>query len=139
MAGERREHQGEGLFLAVLQLAQAPDRFVVVRRDHEMEAAEPFDGDDLALANGVAAARLAQAALPAGAAFAAERIRPRLASEPKAATFRACPSGPTTQAAARRSGQALGWAWKRRSRGSSYSAWHCGHIVKPFIEVFARS
>ncbi len=27
------------------------------------------------------------------------------------------------------SGQAFGWAWKRRSRGSSYSAWQAGHIV----------
>src|ERR1039458_2110546 len=31
---ERWEHQGEGLFLAVLQFPQAPDRLVKVRRDH---------------------------------------------------------------------------------------------------------
>ncbi len=36
-------------------------------------------------------------------------------------------------------GQALGWAWKRRSAGSSYSAWHCAHIVKPAIVVSGRS
>src|SRR5665647_3589398 len=36
-------------------------------------------------------------------------------------------------------GQALGCAWKRRFVGSSYSAWHCGHIVNDFIEVLARS
>ena len=32
-------------------------------------------------------------------------------------------------------GQAFGWAWKRRSRGSSYSAWQAAHIVKPAIVV----
>ena len=31
-----------------------------------------------------------------------------------------------TSAAARTTGQALGWAWKRRSPGSSYSAWQAG-------------
>ena len=36
-------------------------------------------------------------------------------------------------------GQALGWAWKRRSAGSSYSAWQAGHIVKPAIVVAGRS
>ena len=36
-------------------------------------------------------------------------------------------------------GQALGWAWKRRSAGSSYSAWQAGHIVNPAIVVAGRS
>ena len=36
-------------------------------------------------------------------------------------------------------GQAFGWAWKRRSRGSSYSAWQAAHIVKPAIVVDGRS
>ena len=36
-------------------------------------------------------------------------------------------------------GQAFGWAWKRRSRGSSYSAWHAAHITKPAIVVDGRS
>ena len=36
-------------------------------------------------------------------------------------------------------GQALGWAWNRRSAGSSYSAWHAAHIVKPAIVVAGRS
>ena len=36
-------------------------------------------------------------------------------------------------------GQALGWAWNRRSSGSSYSAWHAGHIVKSAIVVAGRS
>ena len=36
-------------------------------------------------------------------------------------------------------GQAFGWAWKRRSRGSSYSAWQAAHITKPAIVVHGRS
>ena len=36
-------------------------------------------------------------------------------------------------------GHALGWAWNRRSAGSSYSAWHAGHIVNPAIVVAGRS
>ncbi len=36
-------------------------------------------------------------------------------------------------------GQALGWAWKRRSAGSSYSAWQAGHIANPAIVVAGRS
>ena len=36
-------------------------------------------------------------------------------------------------------GQAFGWAWKRRSRGSSYSAWQASHSVKPAIVVAGRS
>jgi hypothetical protein len=37
------------------------------------------------------------------------------------------------------SGHAFGWAWKRRSDGSSYSAWQRAHIVKPAIVVSGRS
>ena len=37
------------------------------------------------------------------------------------------------------SGHAFGWAWKRRSRGSSYSARHAAHIAKPAIVVSGRS
>ena len=36
-------------------------------------------------------------------------------------------------------GHALGSAWKRRLLGSSYSRWHSGHILKPRIDVLARS
>ncbi len=36
-------------------------------------------------------------------------------------------------------GHAFGCAWKRRSRGSSYSAWHAAHIAKPAIVVAGRS
>ena len=36
-------------------------------------------------------------------------------------------------------GQAFGWAWKRRSPGSSYSRWHAAHITNPAIVVDGRS
>ena len=44
-----------------------------------------------------------------------------------------------SRAAGPQSGQAFGWAWKRRSRGSSYSARHSAHIAKPAIVVRGRS
>ena len=34
---------------------------------------------------------------------------------------------------------AFGWAWKRRSAGSSYSPEQSGHMAKPAIVVFGRS
>ena len=37
------------------------------------------------------------------------------------------------------SGHALGWAWKRRSAGSSYSVAQRGHSSKPAIVVSGRS
>ena len=37
------------------------------------------------------------------------------------------------------SGQATGWAWKRRSAGSWYSAAQAGHIGKPAMVVLGRS
>src|SRR5258706_10662365 len=36
-------------------------------------------------------------------------------------------------------GQALGCAWKRRFRGSSYSLWQAGHMGKTRMVVFSRS
>ena len=36
-------------------------------------------------------------------------------------------------------GQALGWAWNRRSAGSSYSAWQAAHIRNRAIVVAGRS
>jgi len=37
------------------------------------------------------------------------------------------------------SGQALGWAWNRRSPGSPYSLRHAGQSVKPAMVVWSRS
>ena len=36
-------------------------------------------------------------------------------------------------------GHAFGWAWNRRLSGSSYSAWHSGHIWNDAIVVRGRS
>ena len=52
---------------------------------------------------------------------------------------RAVPSGSRQASCGPHAGQALGWAWNRRSAGSSYSAWHAAHIVKPAIVVAGRS
>ena len=54
------------------------------------------------------------------------------------------PAPPAPGASRRRSrgpqsGQAFGWAWKRRSAGSSYSARHAAHMAKPAIVVSGRS
>ena len=49
------------------------------------------------------------------------------------------PSGSRHASCGPHAGQALGWAWKRRSAGSSYSAWHAAHIAKPAIVVAGRS
>ena len=54
----------------------------------------------------------------------------------------ASPSAPpprTSRTCGPHSGHAFGWAWKRRSAGSSYSARQAGHISKPAIVVFGRS
>ena len=50
---ERWEHDGEGLFLAVLAPPEAFDRDLVAGIDHEMEAAQPLDRDDSAVAEGL--------------------------------------------------------------------------------------
>ena len=42
---------------------------------------------------------------------------------------------PASAARGPQAGHAFGWAWKRRSRGSSYSARHAAHIAKPAIVV----
>ena len=49
------------------------------------------------------------------------------------------PPGSASQARGPQSGQAIGWAWKRRSAGSSYSAAQRGHISNPAIVVRGRS
>ena len=49
------------------------------------------------------------------------------------------PSAPSSDTEGPHTGHAFGWAWNRRSPGSSYSAWHRGHIVKPAIVVSGRS
>src|SRR5919205_696338 len=61
----------------------------------------------------------------------------RTDGSPGAATGAPAPSRSRT--AGPHSGHAFGWAWKRRSRGSSYSARHAAHIAKPAMVVSGRS
>ncbi len=49
------------------------------------------------------------------------------------------PVVPTSASCGPHAGQAFGWAWKRRSAGSSYSRRHASHIAKAAIVVWARS
>ena len=49
------------------------------------------------------------------------------------------PRAVTSRSDGPQSGQALGWAWKRRSAGSSYSDWQARHMAKPAIVVSGRS
>jgi len=49
------------------------------------------------------------------------------------------PAGERAVSLGPQAGQALGWAWKRRSAGSSYSRWHEGHIRNDAIVVAGRS
>ena len=48
-------------------------------------------------------------------------------------------AAPTSRARGPQSGQAFGWAWKRRSAGSSYSRRHAAHIANAAIVVSGRS
>ena len=110
-------HHRERLVVACLAPAQLGDRGVVGGVDGEVVAADALDRHD-----------------PPGAERVdggVERRRARRpARSPSASRHASC--GP-------QAGQALGWAWKRRSAGSSYSAWQAGHIVKPAIVVAGRS
>ena len=63
----------------------------------------------------------------------------RTASEIGSRSSCACRRRPQAKARGPQTGQALGWAWKRRSAGSPYSWPHSGHMAKARIEVCARS
>ncbi len=68
---------------------------------------------------------------PASAATAASS-----ASTPPA---RGLPSASRQASTGPQTGHALGWAWNRRSAGSSYSARHAAHIVNAAMVVAGRS
>ena len=51
----------------------------------------------------------------------------------------ASPSSSSRRARGPQAGHAFGCAWKRRSPGSSYSAWQAAHIANPAIVVAGRS
>ena len=114
---EVAHHDGEGLAVAVLAFSEALDGGFVGGIDAEMEAADAFDGEDLARGDEGDGLSMTGSV---GGDWAA----------PSQSTSESC--GPQTQ-------QALGCAWKRRLAGSSYSAWQSGHILKRAIEVCGRS
>ena len=95
-AFQRRKHEREGFFLAMLSFAQEPDGLVVARIHHQMKPAQSFDGDDFSFTNGfsggeqsIVAARYgfwlcrrdACATLPKFQPRAADRTRIRLRVE----------------------------------------------------------
>src|SRR4051812_28274204 len=63
----------------------------------------------------------------------------RADGSPRSATGRDPRDASTRRTDGPHAGHAFGWAWKRRSRGSSYSARHAAHIAKPAIVVCDRS
>ena len=70
---------------------------------------------------------------------ASRRAAARTASSGAAMSIGAPPAASSSLTLGPQTGQAFGWAWKRRSAGSSYSAWHAAHIAKPAIVVAGRS
>ena len=111
------DHHGERLVVAGLAPAQLGHGGRVGGVDGEVVAADALDGHDRA------AAQRVDGSVERGVAAARTSARRSCAKA-------SC--GPQT-------GQALGWAWKRRSAGSSYSAWQAAHIVNPAIVVAGRS
>ncbi len=63
------------------------------------------------------------------------RARVRSAASPPFPRAVAASSGQTSSSRGPHTGHAFGCAWKRRSSGSSYSAWHRGHIVNARMDV----
>ena len=92
--------------------------------------ARPQRGDGL-LAGGVGGQVVAAQALDGEDAAVAEEFGGRLERVFWLSSFRAS-RGP-------QAGQQTGWAWKRRSAGSWYSAAHRSHIVNGAIVVSGRS
>ena len=120
-ASTSRRHQRERLLLAVLARAQPRDRLLVGGQARQVDSRR---------------------------CPSPPRSR-RPVSEPATLGVRPLPvlrlskSVPATEGSdpqrGPQAGQALGWAWKRRSDGSSYSAAQAAHIVKPAIVVSGRS
>jgi hypothetical protein len=113
---QRRKQQRERLFVAPLARAQA-------RTAAESRASTSRWKPPMPFAATIRPARKAAAA----ASSAASRVA---SGSPSARIHASC--GPQI-------GQAFGCAWKRRLRGSPYSAAQAGHIWKARIVVCARS
>ena len=98
-------HDGERLLVAVLAAAQLGDGRRIARVAGEVIAAQSLQRADLAAAQAPRRSRRAG----------------RRSSIGLPGASRSWSRGP-------QAGQAVGWAWKRRSAGSSYSARQAGHI-----------
>ena len=113
---QRRQHYGKRPIGAMLPFAQAGNGFRISGIDQQLKAAQSFHGDNSSgqqgLDGGGHGRRGERHFLPLGI----EQLQ----------------LGPQC-------GQAIGWAWKRRSVGFSYSARHSGHNGKPAIAVRGRS
>jgi hypothetical protein len=114
--GDIRHQQREGLFLARLAFAQSLHAVRVTGIADQVKATEPLDGEDLPgtdqrqrIGDGIG-----------GGQQAAVRAAHRLSDGPQ-------------------SGQAFGWAWKRRCRGSRYSPRQGGHWLNAAMLVLGRS
>ncbi len=95
-------HHGERPLLAVLARAQRGDRVLVGGQARQVIAADALHGDDRAA------------------------LKQRRGGGDRVAL---AASAPTSRTAGPHAGHAFGWAWKRRSEGSSYSAWQAAHIA----------
>lgn len=114
---QRIRQYREGLAAAVLALAQGAHGRRIARVARQVVAADPLDRDHGAVGQQAAGLRerLTVAQL-------ARIVRP----------VRSVSRGP-------QAGQAIGWAWKRRSAGSAYSRAQSAHIGKPAMVVLSRS
>ena len=99
-----------------LRSPQAQDRSGRRRVAGEVVSAQALHRDDPPVGEGRAAAR-----------------------DRAAGVARSRPAGREERTRGPQAGQATGWAWKRRSAGSSYSRRQSGHIANPAIVVAGRS
>ncbi len=97
--------------------AQALHRLPIAGVDEQLKTANPLEGDDFSFAN----------------------LSGRLSKRGIALPENCRLTNPTIAVAARKRGQAVGSAWKRRSVGSRYSRAQSAHIANFFIAVLARS
>ena len=112
-----RHHDGERLLVAVLAAPQFGDGRRVARVAGQVIAAEPLRAPPIRPSRSAAAKSASGSSRRDAARPSASRSRRR---------------GP-------QAGQAVGWAWKRRSAGSSYSARQRRTWRTPAIVVRARS
>ena len=104
-----------GLSSRCLRCAQRRDGLLAGGVGGQVVAAQALDGEDPAVGGGVRR--------PPGSGLVAVE----------------CPAGRASRSRGPQAGQQVGWAWKRRSAGSWYSAAHRSHIANGAIVVSGRS